>query len=158
MADDKETQVKAADELLQNGTKFYIRIFGIKVPLKIKPLKLRTVIAISKEDAAMIDFDNEKEGITEMLKCTANLTYLARIVALSVLNSKWKIRLFGRFLANQLSWKIEQKEQLFYIMKLIRQQVSPEEFFFTMALTRGLNILQRKSDADTKEDEVSGEQ
>lgn len=145
---------QAGRTLLDEGAKFGIKIWGKERMFAIKPLKLGTIIAISKEVAWLKQIKEDEEMVPAILSSADNLKSLSNVVALAVLNSKGKNRfapLLGRIFLNRLTTK-----ELFQLSALVVKQMSVEDFFFTMRLIGGASIL--KSSKEAGEEKASGEE
>lgn len=113
---DIEKERRAINALLDKGTIFQIprkKLLGlIKLPphqYRIRQPYLGTLDHLADEFLSM-NFDEEKlkadpfnEGRRLEYK---NSRAMARVVAIAVLNGKWKIRLFTKILASYFRWKI----------------------------------------------------
>ena len=76
---------QVANDLLGESVKFSIG----KRKYAIKKLKLGTIIRISKEVMSMQELDLEQTAIQSIFTNAVNLNYAARIIALSIINSRW---------------------------------------------------------------------
>jgi len=102
---EKGTEIKAIDTLLQNG----IIVDIGKRKFTISQSYLGTIFTISHIAITMgIDEEKIKDNpIGESRDiAVSHAKKMARIVAIAILNNKWKIRLFESVLANFLFWKL----------------------------------------------------
>ena len=140
-------EAKALDTLLNKGVKFNIgiRVFGIKIniPFRIKPLRLGTILFLSKQRLKLKEVSDEKEPVWEMFDKAENVKPFAKCVAISVLNSPLKIKIFSGLLSCFFLWKLTIKE-IQDIMAVVVSQMNPRDFFFTTALVRGIQIVDRR--------------
>jgi hypothetical protein len=147
---DKQLQRDAGATLLDEGMKFKVKwIFGIKLPLSIKPLHPATIVKISQQQTMLKDVQEGENLFYEMLKTAGNLNVIAKIAALATLNSRWKIMLFTRVLTSLLLWRVESTKEMFTLMAMVYRQMGAEHFFFIMQLTSGMNFLKRKTTAES---------
>jgi hypothetical protein len=139
-------EYQAGATLVDEGITFDVpAIWGKKIRLSVKPLKAGTIVKISQQVTKLKPVNEEENIIQEMLANGESLKPIARIVAYGVLNSRLKIKLFGRIMADFLLWKVESLEYLFAYMSLVYRQMGAQHFFFIMALTKGMNFLQKKT-------------
>ena len=125
---------KASDTLLDKPVKFRIG----KKNFKIKPLKLGTIIAIGKQTSLFGQIDNI-EAVPAMLNASGNLKPMAKVIALAVLNSRIK-NAFASLYAQYFLYKLTPNE-LYQVAMYIVRQMKVDDFFFTMTLMKGANVL-----------------
>jgi hypothetical protein len=143
----------AGQALLNEGVKFGIKVWGKERLFIIKPLKLGTIIAISKESSALCTVNGDIELVPALVQSSDNLKALAKVVALACLNTRFKNK-FSGLLANWLMYKLTTKE-LYQLSIIVVKQIDVEDFFFTIRLIGGVNLL--KSKTEPKEEKQSGE-
>ncbi len=151
----KEIQNKAADTLINKGVKFTLKIFGIKIKLSIKPLKLGTLIYISKASLKIKDIPQD-DMLQVIGSSKENARPMASIAAYGILNGKLSILFLGRFLTYILLWKLTPKE-LSSLLSLTIKQSEVTDFFGCTVLTKGINLMEVKA-VTSKETTPSGEQ
>lgn len=131
---------QVANDLLGESVEFSIgkRKYGIK------KLKLGTIIRVSKEVLNMQELNLEQTAIQSIFTNAVNLKYAARIIALSIINSRWSNWSY-RILAKWLMYKLDNAE-LAQLMKVVAGQIGAQDFFFTMTLTKGMNLMRKRKD------------
>ena len=144
---------KAGATLLDEPLKFGIQIGGKEKVLKIRSLKAGTIIAISKIASGLKAVGNKKEAIPAMLEVSENLRPLTRIIALAILNGRIKNR-FAWILTWFLMYQLTPRE-IGKISAVVVSQMNVSDFFFTMQLIAGANILRSMTEAE--EERPSGE-
>lgn len=153
---------KAINTLLHKGVKFWIKTrilgFSVKIPFSIKPLRLGTILKLSKQRLLLKPVDENGELVWEVFEKAENVKAFARCIAVAVLNSPTKMFLFEYllyrfFLANL---PMEQASELIVV---VVSQMNARSFFFTTALVKGIQIVNRteKNDPDTSRKKQSGE-
>jgi hypothetical protein len=154
-----DMEYQAGSTLLDEGISFDVPIIGKKkIRLYVKPLRAGTIVKISQQVTRFQKINESDEMIAEMLAKGENLVPVSKIVAYGVLNSRIKIKLFGRILSNFLLWKVESLEYLFAYVSLVYRQMGAQHFFFIMALTKGMNFLERtKTTENIAAEKPSGE-
>lgn len=145
---------KALDTLLDKGVEFKIvtRVFGFKlnIPFKIKPLRLGTILYLSKQRLKIQDVSDKKEILWEMFDKADNVKAMAKCIALAVLNSSVKIRLFTYPIYYFFLWKLSIKE-VHDLMAVVISQMNARDFFFTTALVRGIQVVDRTNTSPKKQ-------
>lgn len=113
----ESTEQKAVDTLLSNGMDFELDNWGLfkyirkKRKYKLHQAYLGTLLILSKY-YLKVGFDESKLADPAQTMVTArevmagSTKVMAKIAAIGILNSKWKIRLFSRYLANRLMWRL----------------------------------------------------
>lgn len=141
-----EIEKKAADTLTEQGVYFETQTEGLLRLIKksrkwyIKPSKLGTLykctsIYLRNELNGEKMNENPRKAANE-LAVSACKDY-AEIIAIAILNSKWKIKLFSKILAGHFYWKLEPKD-LYEIMVQIVTANDIVAFINTIKLTSGI--------------------
>lgn len=150
----KSQENKALDTLLDKGVEFKIvtRVFGVKlnVPFTIKPLRLGTILYLSKQRLKIQDVSDKKEILWEMFDKADNVRAIAKCIALAVLNSPVKIRLFTYPVYYLFLWNLSIKE-VHDLMTVVISQMNARDFFFTTALVKGIQIVDRTNTSPKKQ-------
>ena len=126
---------------------WYLRMFGIqKKRFKIHPLYLGTLVFIGKFipkiDINKVKF--ESHPMTEVLeKMPLNGVIMAKIVAVSVLNSRIKILLFYRMYQRYFLWHITPAD-LKILTVLVLQQTNVQDFIYSIVSLKGLDVVSPK--------------
>ena len=159
---EKEVKTKVADSVLDNSVKFSIEtglLFPKRVKLSVRPLRLGTLIYISKEQENVSEVELSKDVLPAIAKLSANIKPATKIVAYSILNSRVKIKLFSGIFSRWLAWRISPKE-LNSLLALSLKQSEVTDFFGSTVLLKGMGLLeQKKSKAVTsRETKQSGGQ
>ena len=143
---DHATEYQAGSTIVDDGIRFRIPLFwGLQLPLTIRPLRPGTIVMISREVAQMKEVNEGEAMMQEMLRTGGNLRHICRIVALAATNSRMKTALFSRWLSRAIAWKVKSTEELFAYVSVAYRQMGAQHFFFIMALTRGMNFLEKKT-------------
>jgi hypothetical protein len=153
---------KAINTLLHKGVKFWVKTrilgFSVKIPFRIKPLYLGTILKLSKQRTLLKSVDENGELVWEVLEKGDNVKAFARCIAIAALNSPTKMFLFEYllyrfFLANL---PMEQAGELIVV---VVSQMNARSFFFTTALVKGIQIVDRteNSEQDMSRKKQSGE-
>lgn len=149
---DKETQINTANAVLANGIKFKLNVYGIKIPIVLKPLKPGAIIEVSRELSRMSDVLEKETMVVEALRNGENYNNFASIVAISWANSpikpirkkivKWLVKWFAPM------------DMFCSMVSTVFVLSDPERFFFLMASSKGRNFLiQAKQKAETQSGE-----
>jgi hypothetical protein len=150
----KSQENKALDTLLDKGVEFKIvtRVFGVKlnVPFTIKPLRLGTILYLSKQRLKIQDVSDKKEILWEMFDKADNVRAIAKCIALAVLNSPVKIRLFTYPVYYLFLWNLSIKE-VHDLMTVVISQMNARDFFFITALVKGIQIVDRTNTSPKKQ-------
>jgi hypothetical protein len=147
---DESMEYQAGATLVDEGITFTVPIVDkIQRKFKIRPLKAGTIVKISQQVTKINQLQESDNMIQEMLEKGANLKPISKILAYAVLNNPVKIALFGRLLSHTLLWKVENMERLLANMTLAYRQMGAQHFFFIMALTKGMNFLEKKTIAES---------
>lgn len=145
MTKEKQLQREAADALLDQGSKFKVRwIFGIMLPLQIRPLRPGTIVRLSRESTYLTEVNESENMIHEMLRTGGNLRVMAHMAATAIINRPGRFWLVGP-LARLLLKRVENTSEIFTLMAMVYKQMGAEHFFFTMQLTAGMNFLRKKT-------------
>ena len=148
---------KVVNALLDKGEAFYIKTRFGKRRFTIRPLKLGTLIAIAKCCNSVEIDETDSEPMQVIAKYSKHSGEMAQIVALSVLNSHWKIKLFSSYLTNYFLWRLSPGE-LYKLMMLCIKQMEVTDFFGCTALLGAMNITKERSKAgESRETKQSGE-
>lgn len=150
----ESTESKAVDTLLSKGVTFEIDSRGLrkyirkKHTYKLHQAYLGTLLILSKY-YLKVGFDENK--LTENPMVTAreimavDTKVMARIAAIGILNSKWKIRLFSRHLANFLLWRLTPK-RLSELCLTIVMLNNTGDFINSIRLMSALRMTQPKQE------------
>lgn len=142
---------QAADDLLDKGG----RRFKIgKRSYSIKKLKAGTMLSISAQVCSMKELSSDKSLLQNLIENSGNVKQHCNIIALSILNSFFKNWMYRPF-AYYLRWKLDNAE-IGQLMRIVAEQLNAQDFFFTMTLTKGMNLM-RKMEEDGKEGKPSTE-
>lgn len=157
---EETVQKQAADTLLERGVRFTIpapfllRIFGKKtVNLTVYRPKMGTLIYLSKGfvdmevDATTIE-DGDIGQAYELVAKHGNA--MSRMMAIAVLNSKWRIRLFAGLLGRWLQWRLDAIKQAELFM-LITTLSGVQYFTSTIRYLPGMNMTKRRKDLSPAE-------
>jgi hypothetical protein len=149
-------QAKVKKAILQEPHKFKIRtrgfinLIGIKrVPFRIYPLYYGTMIKIS---GAMQKLQtSSKEALKETMFKTSyemigqNAYLVSLMIAYAILNSRIKIKLFARPLAQWLKWHFTSEDGA-KLMVMVLEKTNIEDFLDTIISLKGLNVLAPKKE------------
>lgn len=140
----KEIELRAVDTLLHNGMKFKAGWFTFLI----KQSYLGTLLHISNIYLKMA-IDEEKLSNTayqgSFMLVPENAERVARVIAISVLNSKWKIKFFTRPLAKYLLWKLT-PEKLFKVMGMVLILNNTASFTNSIRLIHTFRMMKPKED------------
>lgn len=138
-------KLQAVDTLLDEGIYFEVertglfRIFG-KKRFIIKPSKLGTLFMISKitvmSELNANDFEQNPIGRAHETIVKASKGY-AKVLAIAVLNSRWKIMLFSSILGNYFFWKVS-TGKLLQLMQAVVNANNILAFMSTIRLMSGI--------------------
>lgn len=140
----KETEVKAVDTLLNTGLKFKAGWFTFLI----KQSYLGTLLHISNIYLQMAIDEEKLKNLAYQGSFTLvpeNAERVARIVAVSVLNSKWKIKLFARPLTKYLLWKLT-PGKLFKVMGMVLILNNTASFTNSIRLIHTFRMMKPKED------------
>lgn len=155
-----ETNIKkkATDTLLDKGVYITVRPKGILSVFKktlrftIYPSTLGTLYTICgiylKSEIDVTKLESNPVGYANEKAVNAAKDY-AKIIAVAVLNSKWKIRLFANILSKRFLWWITPKD-LLSIMVLVIEANNILDFMNSIRLTSGIAKM-----ADPKKENLS---
>jgi hypothetical protein len=145
----KNTEQLAAERILESGVRvkvpapLFLRLFGKKeIGLLIKQPYLGTLMHISRLTLkAGFDFEGLDKGDMEAAHdlVKQHTGTICRILSVSVLNSRVKINLFGRFVAGWLKWKIKPRKLAEIIMTIILLS-GVQDFTSSIRLIRSLKV------------------
>jgi len=150
-----QTEKRAIETLLDDGVYFeverrglFARFFkGTKKILITQPY-LGTLDYLTKEYLS-INFDEKKlqeNPLSESKRLTAeNTRRMARIVAIAVLNSKWKIKLLTGYLSGYFLWRLT-PSKLYNLCVLINAISNVTDFTNSIRLTSGMRTTAPKAD------------
>lgn len=147
-----KTETKAVEALLNNGVKFEIDarglagIFRKKHTFLLKQAYLGTLLLLSKY-YLKVGFDEQKLTDDPLgasrLEITKSAKTLAKIAAIGMLNSKWKIRLFARPLAKWLLWRLT-PQKLYELSMTIVVLNNTGDFMNSIRLMSALRVTAPK--------------
>ena len=158
-----DIESKAINTLLGVGIKFKISIgilgFIVKIPFRIKPLYLGTILHLSKQRLAIRQVSEDAELVWEVFDKADNLNAFAKCIAISALNNPIKIRLFTKPLSRLFLSKLS-VEDAHNLMTVVVSQMNAKGFFLTTALVKGIQIVDRrkKKNPDISRKKQYGEQ
>lgn len=147
---DIATEYQAGATVVDEGISFKIPFwFGTKLKLTIRPIRGGTLVKMSMQVTKLKPINENESMVQEMLRSADNIRPICRIIALGCLTrSQIKTKLFAGILTNILLWKVESMEEMFAYLSIVYRQMSPQHFFFIMALTKGMNWMERKNDQE----------
>jgi hypothetical protein len=150
----ENTEYQAGATLVDQGISFDVPglIWG-KNRLTIKPLKPGTIVRISMEATKLQEITETEDIIPELLAKGENLNVIANILAHSIINRKLSRRWLFWYYRYLMLNRVESLQYLFSYLGLVYRQIGAQHFFFIMALTKGMNFLQKKTVAESKEAE-----
>jgi hypothetical protein len=152
---DPEMEYQAGAALVDDGITFKIPfLFGLKLRLKVRPIRGGTLIRMSMQVAKMKPVNESEQMIPEMFRAAGNLKYIYRIIALGCTNRWWSVKLLSGILAKIVEWNVRDLNELFAYLSIVYRQTSPQHFFFIMALTKGMNYLEKKPTSQEKTGEA----
>lgn len=157
---EKEIEERAADLLTNSSVKFYVekrsflRFIGKKQrTFRLNPSYLGTLYEISKL-ALKLNFDEvliQKDPFYESRALIEkHIKSMSLIVAIAVLNSQLKIRLFKRVLAWYFMWRLT-PETLFALSLQVIELNNLQDFMSTIRSVRGWRITQPKANLSPAE-------
>lgn len=140
----------AAEILLDRGVAWEVpapgicRIIGVrKIKISLKALKLGTLLEVSRRYAALnIKTEDLEKDPWKLIN--KNLIQVCRIVAVCVLNSRLKIKLFTRPLAHFIRWRFT-GNMLLEVMIFVANFSGLLSFTSTIGLIRDLRITAPKN-------------
>lgn len=140
----KEKEVRAVDTMLQNGMKFKAGWFTFHI----NQSYLGTLLHISNIYLQMAIDEEKLKNLAYQGSFTLvpeNAERVAKVIAISVLNSKMKIRLFARPLAKYLLWKLT-PEKLFKVMGMVLILNNTASFTNSIRLIHTFRMMKPKED------------
>jgi hypothetical protein len=135
---------QTVDTLLDNGMVFkagFLR-FRVRQPY------LGTLLHMSKIFMEIaLDEEKLKDSAYagSFMLVPENAKRVSRLVAIIILNSKWKIKLFTPFLAHYLLWKVT-PSKLFSIMGMVMVMSNTASFTNSIRLIHTLRVTKPKED------------
>lgn len=151
---DQSVETRAIDAMLQRGVKIelpertLLRYLGKKTQsFTIRQSYLGTLYEISRialkldysEKILEVPFTESKQLVVKHVR------NMAMIAAIAILNSKWKIRLFSRFLARQLLWSLT-PEKLSRLAIVVMQMNNIQDFINSIRLMSAIRLTAPKRD------------
>jgi hypothetical protein len=106
--------------------------------LSIKPLSARQIVDISGHASKINDIDLEINLFSELLKNSQDLWHISRIIAIAT-GTRYKILVSKAIMGLAL-------KDILTLFTIVRRQSDPEQFFFIMALMKGLNKLKTQKE------------
>ena len=146
----KSKEELAADAVLDRPLKVVVP----GMTLSISPLKLGTLVYISRKIPKVGHPDNPDHAIQILGHAKDSVKHLALMVAYAILNSKAKITLFSGIYSKYLLWKLTPKD-FKIIIEAILTQSQAGDFFLCSALIKQMNVMVSKADT-LKETKQSG--
>lgn len=144
------TETRAIETLLDKGVTFklptrgLLRFFKPNHEFHLRQAYLGTLLLLSKYylKTGLDEAKLAENPLTEARQVVARSAgHMARIAAIGILNSKWKIRLFGRFFAKWLLWRLTPKT-LYELSMTVVMLNNTGDFLNTIRLTAGLTLTQ----------------
>lgn len=124
-------------KLLDIGTKFNVRILGVKVKFTIKPQRLCSLLYM-KEEAKKIKYDENLKGAISVIGMDAdNIKPKSRIIAYAILRSSLKIKLFSAILSRILVEFITPPE-LELLLMIVFKHSETESLFQSTILAKNI--------------------
>lgn len=143
------TEQLAAERIIESGVRvpipapLFLRLLGKKtIGLLIRQPYLGTLTHISQLTLkAGFDFSNIDKGEMEAVHklIIEHTGTMCRIVSVTVLNSRLKIKLFGRWMAGWLKWKLKSRKLAEIIMTIILLS-GVQDFTNSIRLIRSLKV------------------
>ncbi|MBS4056503.1 MAG: hypothetical protein KGZ82_04210 [Bacteroidales bacterium] len=142
---DKLTVEKRAIEtLLSHGMTFRVG----RIKFLVKQPYLGTLLHLSKIYAEIaIDEEKLKDSAYagSFVLVQENAVRVSRMIAIAVLNGKWKIRLFTGILSNYFLWRIN-PEKLFGVMGIVIALSNTASFTNSIRLIQALRLMKPKEE------------
>lgn len=150
--DNTGTENRAINTLLDKGVTFTIPTRGLMRYIKpnhvfkLRQAYLGTLLMLSEYylktglDEARL---SENPMVESRQVVNRSVRPMARIAAIGILNSKWKIRLFGSLLAGFLLWRLTPRT-LYELGMTIVMLNNTGDFLNTIRLMEGMQITQPK--------------
>ncbi len=135
-----ETVNRTANTILDNSENFKVKFMGMNLKFGIRPLRLGTLIFITKASAQMGDVIVPENIVSVIGMAEKTARPMSRVIAYSILNNRTGIKLFGGMLANFLLWRLTPSELLILIQLVIKQS-SVTDFFSCTVLTKGISPI-----------------
>ena len=110
-----ETVNRTANTILDNSENFKVKFMGMNLKFGIRPLRLGTLIFITKASAQMGDVIVPENIVSVIGMAEKTARPMSRVIAYSILNNRTGIKLFGGMLANFLLWRLTPSELLILI-------------------------------------------
>lgn len=148
---ENELQQEAANKLLDKGVKFKIKGIG---SFEIKPLKLCTLVEISKEALKIDKIEGKDISPMQVIATSKNSAFTAsRLIAKAILRDRYKMKFFSGILSRKI-YNTLTPEELQSLVLVIISQSKADFFFSSINLLGAMRIMQ----ANTKETTAFGEQ
>lgn len=124
--------------------RFWIELFGIKIPFKIRPVsgQAEIEIATEQEKLTLVNISDETDMFIGMMENSRNIIVFSNMIAIAALSSGWKRFFFQRITARLI--RKGTNEDMALLMQIVRKQSNAERFFFTMKLAKELSRLLMK--------------
>jgi len=126
---------KVADTVLNIGERVWIKVFGIKWPFYLTPLRVDTMIYMSPYSALVSEMNKNSKS----LFINTNAKPIAKYIAVSLLNKPWKIFLFTRLLSRSILGMLPSEQHL--LLKNAESRYEVDSFFLSVILVQRANIL-----------------
>lgn len=145
----EEIEGKAIDTILEKGVDFtvkrtgFLRLFSKTKTYHIAPPALGCLLEISKLSLS-VDIDEDRVTADPWGESWAIISAtddrLAKVLAVAILHSRIKIKLFTKILAKQLMWQLTTR-QLINAVSLVLMASNPGDFLNTIRLIRTTKSL-----------------
>lgn len=149
-----QVEYNAARTILENGVRakipapFFLRVLGKKnISVTVKQPYLGTLMHMSQL-CLRCDFDITKIEQGELDEASKAIVLhgkdISRIVAVILLNSRWKIRLFSGMASKYLRWKLSTRK-LAELVILIVSLSGVQDFMSSIRLLRSMTVTTPKN-------------
>lgn len=145
----KDNSEKIAKAALDLGQRVWIKVFGIKIPFKLKLLRVDTMIRISPYADAIVANDNATS-----IQVLENAVPASNFLAISLLNKPWKIKLFTNILARSIRNMIPKEWEMLVLNA--RERCDASGFFLCVREISRMGILLNQKE-ELKEESSSSE-
>lgn len=159
-----QIEQSAIDALLQRGLTFEVErksilksIFRKKTRVfKMQQLYLGTLIILADKYLKLNIDEDQDDNATNPARLAPrqNAQLLAEILAIAVLNSKWKIKLFSGILSKYFLWRVT-PQQLLSLTLVIHNLSNTQDFLYSIRLSKGSRITKPKADLIEERSKVS---
>ena len=132
------------------GEKFWIELFGLKIPFQIRPVSGQGEVEIGMERSklTLVNLYDDTDMFIGMMENYKNVIVFSKMIAVAALSSGWKIFLFKRIVARLI--RKGTNEDIAKLMAIVRKQSNAERFFFTMKLAMEFSqLLTKRPKAET---------